>query len=166
MSTTTSEFAAGSSVIVDTSAPACRSADRQTLELWIADAGTRDFLDGTHEPRTSFGLAEVIEHLYCSPKFGDRIGNTFAGNIEGQTVDGLEHRRKAALRISVGSRRYAAAGERPHEIRMQLVATMVSRLCGFSVICTILASTRILSQVTSENSFDTSTAISSYITMP
>ena len=48
----------------------------------------------------------------------------------------------------------------------RLVATMVSRLCGFSVIRTVIASTSILSQVTSGNSFETSSAISSHITMP
>ena len=48
----------------------------------------------------------------------------------------------------------------------RLVATIVSRVSGFKVIRMVIASTSILSQVTSGKSPATSTAISSHITMP
>ena len=47
----------------------------------------------------------------------------------------------------------------------RLVATIVSSVCGFMVIRMVIASTSILSHVTSGNSFATSAAISSHITM-
>ena len=48
----------------------------------------------------------------------------------------------------------------------RLVATIVSMLAGFSTIRIVIASTSILSQVTSGNSRATSAAISSHMTMP
>jgi hypothetical protein len=86
-------------------------------------------------------------------------------------MDRLEHRGEAPLGIDVRGRGDAeAAGHAPARSdrisAWRLVATMVSRLCGFSVIRTVIASTSILSQVTSGNSFETSSAISSHITMP
>jgi hypothetical protein len=47
----------------------------------------------------------------------------------------------------------------------RLVATMVSMVCGFIVIRIVIASTSILSQVTSGNSVAISAAISSHITI-
>ena len=48
----------------------------------------------------------------------------------------------------------------------RLVATIVSSVPGLRVIRMVIASTSILSQVTSGNSAATSAAISSHITMP
>ena len=48
----------------------------------------------------------------------------------------------------------------------RLVATIVSRLRGLSVMRTVMASTSILSQATSGNSAATSAAISSHMTIP
>ncbi|MNO76267.1 hypothetical protein D3C76_673380 [compost metagenome] len=68
--------------------------------------------DGRHQLHGRGGLAEVLKHHRRRPEGRDRVGDTFAGDVEGRTVDRFEHRREFARRVEVGGRRNAqAAGQ-------------------------------------------------------
>ena len=84
----------------------------------------------------------------------------------GSNMDGLL---RSGLRFAVGAMPSEPASAAARSDRMsawRLVATMVSSVSGFSVMRMVIASTSILSQLTSGNSRATSAAISSHITMP
>src|SRR6266403_326292 len=84
----------------------------------------------------------------------------------GSNMDG---KRISGSRLAVGAipRLPARAAARSDKMSAcRFVATMVSRLEGFPTMRVVIASTSILSQVTSGNSLATSVAISSHITMP
>ncbi len=54
----------------------------------------------------------MIEHQRTGPEGGDRVSDAPPGDVEGRTVDRLEHRGKAAAGIEIGGRRDAeTAGE-------------------------------------------------------
>ena len=117
-------------------------------------------------------LAQMLQHHHRGPERADRIGDALAGDVEGRAVDRLEHRRVAPLRIEIGGRRDAErAGERRGEIGQDVGVQVgrddrVERLPAAVTMRMVMASTSILSQVTSGNSRATSAAISSHITMP
>ena len=127
-------------------------------------------LDGAHQPRGGL-LAQMLEHHCPGPEGGDRVGDALAGDVERRAVDRLEHRGRGALGVEVGGgcdpkRARQCGGEIGRMSACRLVATIVSSVWGLSAIRMVIASTSILSQVTSGNSCATSAAISSHITMP
>ena len=81
-------------------------------------------------------------------------------NIEGASRSGLMF---AVGAIPSEPANAAARSDKMSACR--LVATTVSSVCGFITIRIVIASTSILSQLTSGNSAAISAAISSYITM-
>ena len=84
----------------------------------------------------------------------------------GSNIEGVV---RSGLRLAVGAMPSEPASAAARSDRMsacRLVATIVSSVSGLSVIRMVMASTSILSQVTSGNSLATSAAISSHITMP
>src|SRR4051794_32043661 len=90
-------------------------------------------------------------------------------NAEPWIGSNIEGKRRCGSILPVGATPRLPASAPARSERMsacKLVATMVSRLFGCSVMRTVMASTSILSQVTSGNSAATSAAISSHITMP
>src|SRR5207342_2579999 len=101
---------------------------------------------------------------------GNRIGDALSGDGEGGAMEGLEHRGnvRSGLRFAVGampSEPARAAARSDSTSACRLVATTVSMVSGFMTIRMVMASTSILSQVTSLNSAAISVAISSHITM-
>ena len=83
----------------------------------------------------------------------------------GSNIDGAS---RSGLRLAVGAMPSEPASAAARSDRMsacRLVATIVSSVCGFIIMRMVIASTSILSQVTSGNSCATSAAISSHITM-
>src|SRR6516225_5361707 len=106
-------------------------------------------LDSPHQPISGGFLAQVLEHHHHRPERADRVGDPFTHNVEGRAVNRFEHRGKLALGIKIGGWRNAKrAGH-----------------CGRMTMRIVMASTSILSQVTSLNSEAISVAISSHITM-
>ena len=86
-------------------------------------------------------------------------------------MDRLEHRGEFALRVEIGGRRDPErARERGGEIGENVGVQVgrddrIERLAASSVMRIVIASTSILSHLTSGNSFAISAAISSHITM-
>ena len=84
----------------------------------------------------------------------------------GSNIEGVV---RSGLMLAVGAMPSEPASAAARSDRMsacRLVATIVSSVSGLRVIRMVMASTSILSQVTSGNSCATSAAISSHITMP
>src|SRR5436190_22792535 len=76
-----------------------------------------DPLDRPKKAVVELALAEMVEHQRTGPDGPDWIGDAFARDVRGGTVDRLEHRRMAPLGIDVRSRRDAeAAGDRRAEV--------------------------------------------------
>src|SRR4051812_19311781 len=98
----------------------CR--DLRGLRLATEIAGVqrgigRDFLDRLHQARGRFLLAQVLQQHDAAPEGAHRIGQALAHDVEGGTVDRLEHAGVAALGIDVARRRDAkAAGERGGQV--------------------------------------------------
>ena len=76
-----------------------------------------DGLDGCHKRSRGFGLAQVLEQHDATPERADRIGDALAHDVEGRSVNRLEHRWIAPLGIDVaGWGDPQAAGERRRQI--------------------------------------------------
>lgn len=58
-------------------------------------------LDTLHQLVGSTLLADPLEHLCCGPECRDRVRDTFTRDVEGGSVDGLEHTGVLAARVEV-----------------------------------------------------------------
>ena len=76
-----------------------------------------DLLDGLHHALGGIELTQVLEQHHNRPESTDRIRQALAHDVEGRAVNGLEHRRVAALGIDVaGGSDTEAAGQRRRQI--------------------------------------------------
>lgn len=63
---------------------------RTSQVLRLDPVNTYSF-DSLHELLPRFFLTQPFEHLRCCPKSCDRVGDSFACDIESRPVDRLEH---------------------------------------------------------------------------
>src|SRR5215471_13449244 len=88
------------------------------IEVRGEDACGGNLLDSLHQSRCGISFAEVLKHQCRGPDRAYRIGDSFAGDVEGGSVDGLEHGREPARGIEVGRRRNAeTTGESASKVR-------------------------------------------------
>ncbi|MNS96901.1 hypothetical protein D3C72_1312190 [compost metagenome] len=74
-------------------------------------------LDGGHHALGGGVFAQVFEQHHHGPEGAHRVGEALAHDVEGGTVDRLEHRRVAAFRVDIaGGRDAEAAGQRGGEV--------------------------------------------------
>ena len=63
--------------------------------------GCCNTLDRRHQSMCRFVLVKMFEHHRCGPERSQRIGNSFAHDVERGAVNRLEHGRPATQRIEV-----------------------------------------------------------------
>jgi hypothetical protein len=95
--------------------------DRRRLSLPPKAEVHREYrcsLDRLHQTPCRCVLSKMLQHLAGGPEGGDRIGNPLAGDIEGRSMDRLEHRRETPLRVDIGRwRDTKAARQRAGKVR-------------------------------------------------
>jgi len=101
-------------------------------------------------------LAQVFEHQARRPEGNERVGDAPSGDIEGRPVNGLEHGGETAFRVQVGGRADADGsgqgdGEIGQDVLLQVGGGNGVKGAWIEGLRTVMASTSILSQVTSGN---------------
>src|SRR6185436_8564178 len=91
---------------------------RLALHVGRVRAVDDHLLDGAHDVRRRFRMAEMLEHQRAGPDGGERVGDLLAGDVRRRAVHRLEDRRVEPFRIDVARGGDAdRAGGRGAEIR-------------------------------------------------